>query len=168
MGDVEYFLGTAFNWINHADGNISVHLCQSAFTEFTAHWFLVHTDNNVTNMTPYCYGLPIKYIPPIDPLNTDITRQKQVYQIIFGCINWLATCTCPEISPAITFLASYSNDPHPQHYKAAVHAIKCLTSTNEYGISFHSQSLSTIQEFNHFPHNHDKEAYTEAKAPSPP
>ena len=39
-------------------------------------------------------------------------------------------------------------------------------STNEYGISFHSQSSSTIQVFNHFPHHHDKEAYTEETAPS--
>ena len=40
-------------------------------------------------------------------------------------------------------------------------------STNEYGISFHSDSSSTIQAFNHFPHHHDREAYTEATAPYP-
>ena len=71
------------------------------------------------------------------------------------------------IVPVLTFLASYSNYPHPQHYKAAVNALKCLTSTNEYGISFHSESSATIQEFNHFPHQHDREAYTEATAPFP-
>ena len=32
MGDVNYFLGTAFTWIQHKDVNISVHICQSAFT----------------------------------------------------------------------------------------------------------------------------------------
>ena len=41
MGDVDYCLGTAFTWIQHKDVNIYVHLCQSAFTEFTAHRFLV-------------------------------------------------------------------------------------------------------------------------------
>ena len=66
MGDVEYFLGTAFNWLKHDDGNISVHLCQSAFTEFTAHWLLVHTANKVPNMTPYCSGSPINSIPPVE------------------------------------------------------------------------------------------------------
>ena len=30
--DADYFFGTAFTWIHHKDGNISVHLCQSAFT----------------------------------------------------------------------------------------------------------------------------------------
>ena len=32
MVDVDYFLGTASTWLQHKDGNISVHLCQSAFT----------------------------------------------------------------------------------------------------------------------------------------
>ena len=91
MGDVDYLLGTAFTWIKHKDGKIFVHLCQSAFTEFTSHRFLVHTTNKVPNITPYRYGLPINSIPPIEPLDSDLPHQRQVYQIIFGCINWLAT-----------------------------------------------------------------------------
>ena len=66
----------------------------------------------------------------------------------------------------LTFLASYRNYPHPQHYKAAVHALKYLTITNEYDISFHSKSSAKIQAFNNFPHHHDREAYTEATTPS--
>ena len=118
-------------------------------------------------MTPYRSRLPIYSIPPIYPLNYDLPHRRQVYQIIVGCINWLDTCTCPDISPDLAFLASYSNSPHPQHYKAAVHALKYLTSTNENGISFLSQISSTIQASNHFPHHHDKEAYSESTAPSP-
>ena len=113
-------------------------------------------------MTPYCSGFPIDSITPVDPLDTDLISWQQVYQIIVGYINWLATCTCPDIALVITFLASYINYPHPQHYKAAVHALKHLTSTNEYGISLHSDSLATIQSFNHFTHHHDIEAYTGA------
>ena len=85
-------------------------------------------------MTPYNSGLPIDYIPPFDPLDLDLTFFKQFYQIIFGCINWIATCTRPEISPALTVLASYSNAPHQKHYKYAIHALKYLTINNEYGI----------------------------------
>ena len=132
MGDVEHLLGTAFTWLKHKDGNISVHLCQLAFTEFTAHRFSVQSANKVPNMNPYRSGLPIDYIPPVDPLDPDIPRQRQVYQIIFVCINWLATCTRPEIAPSLTFLSSYSNSSQPQHYKAAFNDIKYLTSTNEY------------------------------------
>ena len=113
-------------------------------------------------MTPYCSGFPIEYIPTFDPIDPDCPRQRQVYHIIFVYINWMATCTHPDIDPALTFIDSYSNSPHPQHYKAAVHALKYLTSTNEYDIYFYSQSSSTIQSFNHFTYYHDKEAYTEA------
>ena len=143
-------------WIKHIEGNISVHLCKSSLTEFTAHLFSVHIANKVPSTTPYCSGFPIYSIPPVEPLDPDLPHQRNFYQSIVGCIKWLATCTSPEISPDLTFLASYRNAPHPQHYKAAVNALRYLTSTNEYGISFHSKSLYTIQEFNHFNHHHDK------------
>ena len=67
--------------------------------------------------------------------------------------------------PVLAFISSYSNSPHPQNYNAAVDALKYLTSTIEYGISFHSKSSSTIQSFNHFPRHHDIEAYTESTDP---
>ena len=53
MDDVDYFLGTAFTWLRHDDGHVSVHLSQTAFTEFTAHRFSVNKMNRVPNMTPY-------------------------------------------------------------------------------------------------------------------
>ena len=156
MGDVNYLLGTEFNWLKHKDRNIYVNLCQSALTELTAHQFSVQSANFFPNMTPYRSGFPIDSIPPIDPLNPDIPCQRQFYKSIFGCKNWIATYTHHDIAPVITFFASYSNYTHPQHYKATVHALKYLTSANEYGISFHSNSSSTIQALNQFPHYHDK------------
>ena len=117
-------VGTAFTWLQHSYGNISVHLFQLTFTEFTAHIFLVHTENKVPNMTRYRSGFPIDSIPLIDLLDPDLPHQKQLYQIIVGCINWLATYNLPYIAPALTFLASYRNSPCPQHYKAVIHTLK--------------------------------------------
>ena len=62
MGDVVFLLGTVFNWLQHKGGNISVHLCQSAFAKFTAHRFSVQSANKVPNMTPYRSGFPIDSI----------------------------------------------------------------------------------------------------------
>ena len=59
MVDVDYFLGNAFIWLHHKYGNIYVHICQSAFIEFTAHRFSVQSANKVSNMTPYCSVFPI-------------------------------------------------------------------------------------------------------------
>eukprot|EP00804_Cyclotella_cryptica_P023774 CCRYP_011152-RA/>CCRYP_011152-RA protein AED:0.31 eAED:0.31 QI:0/0/0/1/1/1/2/0/815 len=169
MGTVDYFLGTAFNWKRHADGNLSVLLSQSAFIEYAAHRFAINKVTPTPNMTPYRSGVPIDYIPPPDPKDPDLKRHTKCYQGIVGCINWLATCTRQDISPAFTFLASYNCNPSHEHYKSAIHTLKYLYSTSEYGISFHSSAQHTIQAFNHFPHHHDKEAYSDASPsfPSP-
>ena len=86
MGDVNYFLGTTFTWLYHKDENISFHLCQLAFTEFTSHRFLAQSANKVPNIFLYRSGFPIDSIPPVDPLNPDLPRQRKFYQSIFGCI----------------------------------------------------------------------------------
>jgi hypothetical protein len=166
MGEVDYFIGTAFTWKRHDNGHLSVHLCQSAFTEFTAHCFnSVHRYNRTPHMTPYRSGIPIDSIPATDPKDPDLKRCTKVYQSIVGSINWVATCTRPDVSPVLSFLASYSNCPSHQHYKSALHVLKYLYSTADYGISFHSDASNTIQAFNHFPHHHDKEAYSDATPP---
>ena len=118
-------------------------------------------------MTPYRSGKPIDSIPDADPTDPDLKRRMKVYQSILGSINWLATCTRPDIAPALTFLSTYIQAPHEQHYKAAIWALRYLYSTAEYGISFHSSASTTVQAFNHFPHHHDKEAYTDTTPPSP-
>jgi hypothetical protein len=167
MGNVGYFLGTAFTWKHLPDGHLSVHLSQSAFTEFTAHRFAVDRYNLTPHMTPYCSGFPIDAIPPTDPKDPDLKRRTKVYQSIVGCINSLATSTGPDVAPVLSFLAFYSHAPSHQHYKLALHALKYLYSTADYGISFHSDASNTIQAFNHFPNYHDKEAYSDAAPPAP-
>ena len=99
MGDADYFLGTAFTWLRHEDGEVSVHLFQSAFTEFAAARFSVDKMNRVPNMTPYRSGLPIDSLPPPRDGDPDLKRRTKVYQGIIGSINWLATCTRPDIAP---------------------------------------------------------------------
>eukprot|EP00956_Cyclotella_meneghiniana_P014787 scaffold22287_cov36-Cyclotella_meneghiniana.AAC.2 len=167
MGPVDWFLGTAFTWKRHEDGNLSVLLSQSAFIDFTAHRFAVDRFKPVPHMTPYRSGIPIDSIPPPPKDDPDQKRRTKVYQSIVGCINWVATCTRPDIAPALTFLASYNNCPSHGHYQAALHALKYLYSTSEYGISYHSDASNTIQAFNHFPSHRDKEAYEDATPPSP-
>ena len=57
--------------------------------------------------------------------------------------------------------------PRIQHYKSAIHALKYLYSTCDYGISFHSDASNTLQAFSHFSSHHDKEAYTDTTPPAP-
>jgi hypothetical protein len=78
--------------------------------------------------------------PPKD--DPDQKCRTKVYQSIVGCINWLATCTRPDIAPCLTFLASYNNCPSHEHYKSALYALKYLYSTADYDISYHSVTTS--------------------------
>eukprot|EP00804_Cyclotella_cryptica_P030371 CCRYP_011900-RA/>CCRYP_011900-RA protein AED:0.20 eAED:-0.11 QI:0/0/0/1/1/1/3/0/1923 len=87
MGDVDYFLGTAFTWKRHTNGELSAFLSQTAFTEYMAHRFAVDNMTPVPNMTPYRSGLPIDAIPPPDPKDPDLTRRTKCYQSMVGCIN---------------------------------------------------------------------------------
>ena len=105
--DVDYFVGTAFTWLRHdKDNHVSVYLTQTAFTKFSAHQFYVDRMNRVPNTPPYRSGIPNNSIPSPDPSDPDVPRQTKVYQRIVGSINWLATCTQPDISPVLAFLAS--------------------------------------------------------------
>ena len=45
MGDVDFFLGTAFTWHQHTNGHLSVHLCQTAFTDYASQRFAIHKMN---------------------------------------------------------------------------------------------------------------------------
>ena len=116
MADVGFFLGTAFTWIRQSNGHLSVHMTQMAFTEFSAHRFGVDTTNPVPNKTPYRSGMPINSIPAPSPDDLELKRRTKVYQSIIGSINWLMTCTIPDIALCLTFLALYQNAPHQQHY----------------------------------------------------
>ena len=105
-------LTISLNSLQHEDFNMPLYIPQLAFTKFTAHQFSVHTSNKVSNMTPYRSGFPIDSIPPIDSLYPVLPRCKKVYQTIFSCINWLATCNRTGIDTVLKFIASYRNVLH--------------------------------------------------------
>ena len=132
MGEVDYFLATAFNWLHHNDDNIFVHSSQSAFIRHTALHFCVDDHNKVPDMTPYCSGLSIEDIPQPDKNDADLKRRTKLYQSIIDYINWLAKCTQPEtwFHPHPYTHCLYQNLPNQQHYNDAIFSIKYLTSTS--------------------------------------
>jgi hypothetical protein len=89
MGDVDYFLGSAFLWQRHSNGHVSVHLSQSAFTEHTAHRFGLDRFKRVPNMTPYRSGLPIDSLPsPAPMIRISNGLQKSTKVLSAPSIGW--------------------------------------------------------------------------------
>ena len=81
MGDVDYFFGTSFTWTCHDNDHVSVHLTQTAFTEFCAHRFGVDRMNRVPNMTPYRSGIRIGSIPSPDPSDPDLPVETKYINV---------------------------------------------------------------------------------------
>ena len=71
---VDYFLGTAFTCKRHDTGHLSIHLCQSVFTEFAANCCAVDKLNPSPAMTPYRSGLPIDFIASITKDDPDLKQ----------------------------------------------------------------------------------------------
>ena len=116
-------------------------------------------------MTPYRSGLPVdairpKHLPPEE--QEPLTKR---YQSIVGHLNWLATCTRPDIAPSVSFLASYNQAPTVQHFDAARYVVRYLRSTLGHGISFSSRCHTRLKTFLHIPHPHDIESYSDARHP---
>ena len=167
MGPVDWFLGTSFDWKRHGDGELSVHLSQAAYARNLAERYRQHDASFDPSATPYRSGLPIDSIKRSkdDPTDPEVLRRTETYMSINGSLNWLATNTRPELSPIVSFLASYNRYPSKEHLKAALYTLRYVNSTHEYGISFHSKSPAAIQSFVHHPFDHDVEAYSDARPP---
>ena len=74
---------------------------------------------------------------------------------------------CPNASPALTVLSSYSQAPSHKHYRSVIQVLKYSYNTCNYGISFHSNAPQYTASIHALPHHHDKEAYHDATPPAP-
>ena len=71
MGQVNYFIGILFDWKQHQDGNVSIHLSQEAYANEIVNTMGLSDAVPSMTMTPYHSGLPINAIPSIDVSNSE-------------------------------------------------------------------------------------------------
>jgi hypothetical protein len=115
MGMVNWFLGTHFTWLDHADGHLSVYMCQVTFTQNLIVWYQPQNVNFNAHATPYRSGLlPIDCISPATEPEDYLAFQRGClqYQSVFGSITWIATTTHLDLSPVTSFLVALLTDPH--------------------------------------------------------
>ena len=58
------------------------------------------------------------------------------YREIVGSLQWLATCTRPDLAHAAQALASFSSNPGPEHMKEAKRTLRYLNGTIDLGITY--------------------------------
>ena len=87
MGDVGFVPRTTITWIRQPSSRLSVHMTQTVFTKFSAHYFDVDTMSSVPNMMPYHSDMSIKPIPALFPDHPYLKRLKKVYRSMVGSIH---------------------------------------------------------------------------------
>ena len=166
MGTVNWFLGTHFEWADHQNGALSVHLSQGAFAQHLVERHRLHNTNYRPKATPYRSGIAIDTFASakIDENDHHFVRRRESYQSLVGSLTWLASNTRPDLSPAVSFLASYNSCPSAEHLDAAMYVVKYLRSTVSYDIAYHSTAPADTSAYLHFPFPHDAEAYQMPRA----
>jgi hypothetical protein len=86
---------------------------------------------------------------PLDP-GTKLMKGKSInenedhsfpYREIMGALNYLAQCTRPDLTYAVSYLSKFSNCHDQSHHKAVSHVLRYLKHTRTEGISY-SKSAS--------------------------
>ena len=107
MVTVNWFLGTHFEWANHPDRALFVHLSQKAFVHNLVERHCLNTVNFNPSSLPYRSGYPIDSIKAAEVDKDDPTFIwcRCVYQSLVGSLNWLATNTRSNLLTIVSFLA---------------------------------------------------------------
>ena len=139
MGPMSYFLGCRYDWIDHEDGSLSVHISQEGFLEAVLDKFGLEHSREAA--TPFRSGLPIDRIPHLENMKlADRLALRKTMQSILGCLTWLSIGTRPDISVPTSLLSQFQNEPSPGHLDGAKHVLRYLSGTSTYGISYHQNA----------------------------
>jgi deoxyuridine 5'-triphosphate nucleotidohydrolase len=149
MGDISHFLGIKFKWKQHADGNITTHMSQQAFSENLISEHGLQDANPTT--TPYRTGHPVDSVPHVKLSTQERQRLCQELRTIVGSLLWLSQATRPDLSTIVSMLAHYQANASYGHIRAAKHVIRYIKGTASKGVTFSSLGNTNLQAFMRFP-----------------
>jgi len=77
------------------------------------------SENQSAFTTPYQSGILIDTIPTHSMSSADKDKLRLQYQLLVGCLNWLAHTTRPDLSTVVSLLAQHQSNPSIGHLDAA-------------------------------------------------
>ena len=80
----------------------------------------------------------------------DESVDSTMYRSAIGCLLYLANCTRPDISYAVSYAARFSSDPTTKHWNYVKHILKYVKSTLETGIIYKKYKSLIIETFSDF------------------
>ena len=143
MGPLSYYIGVHYAWGRTSDGRLTVHLSQSGHIhKMLDKHGMDSPDTHHPVHTPFCSGLVIDSVPKdgIPPEQKPHIVTK--FQSLVGGFNWLSTSTRPDITAVTSLLARHLPNPSQGHLDSAIHVLRYLKGTDQWGIRF-TQPSST-------------------------
>jgi hypothetical protein len=130
IGEATYGLGIEIerNW---TERTILLHQ-QSKITEILEDFGMT---DSIPKYTPY--ELKVRLTHEMSPTTEEdkLEMTKYPYRQLVGRINYLSTCTRPDITTAISILARFAENPGMAHWTAAKHLLRYLKHTSSLGIT---------------------------------
>ena len=150
-GPVTHFLGITFTTSTDLSGNVSINMSQLPFVETLLQNHSLDSDTVNSTPTPYKSGIPIDSIPDITYSSEEQKQLTAEFQHIVGCFQWLTVSTRPDIATVTNILSKYLSNPSRGHLDHCKHVLRYLKGTKDLGVSFSTNSNTTLSAFIHSP-----------------
>ena len=128
-GEVSHFLGIKISWDRKQR---TMHLGQASYVDQV---LAKHLDKCTRPA-----AIPMQEIP--DGTLVASKAQQKEYPVIVGKLLWLANCTRPDLSLAVSVLARHMREPSQEHYAAAQRVLQYLEGTRNVGLNYRSNAQS--------------------------
>ncbi|WIA17281.1 hypothetical protein OEZ85_014150 [Tetradesmus obliquus] len=129
LGEASYFLGMT---VTRDPAAATIHLQQEQYTkELIAKYGM---SDSKPRSTPLPTGIKLA-AGEGEPLDTSVYH----YGSVVGALNYLATCTRPDIAFASSLLCRYLSCPTKQHWQAAMSVLAYLNGTTSMGLVFNGK-----------------------------
>lgn len=124
MGDLNWLLGIQIEILSD-----SIRLSQTAYIDKILERFQM-SDSHPTALPIDPNTRLIKEDKPLGP------AEHRIYQSIIGSINYLVTCTRPDLAYPVSYLSQFLASPSPTHMTAAKRLLKYVKGTRDLGLIF--------------------------------
>ena len=124
-GDVSHFLGIK---VSRNRQQRTMHLSQGSYIDQV---LAKHLDKRTRTI-----AVPMQEIPEGKLVATK--AQQKEYPKIVGKLLWIANCTRPDLSFAVSVLARHMREPSQEHYAAVQRTLRYLEGTRNVGLTYRS------------------------------
>ena len=134
LGIISFSLGIHFAW-----GREGLHMTQTAYIDKIAAKFKLEQSKPL-------YVPMQKGTKPSLKMSPSNEKQRQEmesipYKSAIGSLLYLAICTRPDISYAVSALARYSQNPGSEHWTLVKNVIRYVKNTKEHGLFFNKEVM---------------------------